>query len=603
MNGIRDLLACDSAKNAHSHIQKVATHRAQQPTQKDQKTESVKQIKLFDLYKQLNKNCLIAITESEDKNRHILTKHLVEKLLLSEIIKDCFVYTNDINNYSDPKFLSLFLNKHEDVLINNLQMNNFVGLTKSNILTNLEKHFVNNLCKTTSLIVFDNPTEEQMETIFELNLQVHNVIIIWSFSDNVPPCETKNLLNECDYLFLGKPNSESMKRHKEYYEQLVDISPADFSIIHNELTKNNGYVVLPNDKNNSKLFFYNINDVNTNTVLTLEQHDKEPSTMILNNVEKLDISDIINTKSPTVHIIGKRGTGKTFVIVNILQEMYNNDNTTDFVIFAHDANKHMYIDVGIRIVHNEYNPDILKQIFYRQMLCKKKLVIVLDDCFYDKNDKNIRELMFNGRHHNISTIVGASYPLGFGPEIRTNFDFVMLLKEDIISNKKRLYDYYCGMFPSFDSFIKTFDSSTNDYGTLVIKMHPKEKTLNNYIKTYKAVSSCIKIKSSLIDFRGYIEKDEHTKPTNPTISANEIKLSSYSDDPNDMISSKDFDCEILEEIINCNKKILQLLQKNGKKSKKQLNLMMGILKFNEQIVEGCLKNESDEENFNNIDNL
>ena len=60
------------------------------------------------------------------------------------------------------------------------------------------------------------------------------------------------------------------------------------------------------------------------------------------------------------------------------------------------------------------------------------------------------------------------YAVGIPPEMRSNFDYIFLLAEDFISNQKRLYEHYAGMFPSFDIFKQVFAEVTQNYGVMVI---------------------------------------------------------------------------------------------------------------------------------------
>ena len=50
--------------------------------------------------------------------------------------------------------------------------------------------------------------------------------------------------------------------------------------------------------------------------------------------------------------------------------------------------------------------------------------------------------------------------MGIPPEMRSNFDYIFLLAEDFISNRKRLYEHYAGMFPNFDIFQQVFTEVT-----------------------------------------------------------------------------------------------------------------------------------------------
>jgi hypothetical protein len=45
---------------------------------------------------------------------------------------------------------------------------------------------------------------------------------------------------------------------------------------------------------------------------------------------------------------------------------------------------------------------------------------------------------------------------------------VFILREDIVSNRRRIYEQYAGMFPTFEMFCQVMDRYTyNDFGCLV----------------------------------------------------------------------------------------------------------------------------------------
>ena len=68
------------------------------------------------------------------------------------------------------------------------------------------------------------------------------------------------------------------------------------------------------------------------------------------------------------------------------------------------------------------------------------------------------------------------YSMGIPPEMRSNFDYIFLLAEDFISNRKRLYEHYAGMFPNFDIFQQVFTEVTENFGCMVInnRIHSKK---------------------------------------------------------------------------------------------------------------------------------
>jgi hypothetical protein len=78
------------------------------------------------------------------------------------------------------------------------------------------------------------------------------------------------------------------------------------------------------------------------------------------------------------------------------------------------------------------------------------------------------------------------FSLGIPPELRSNFDYIFLLGEDFISNRKRLYEHYAGMFPTFDIFQQVFNEVTSDYGCMVINNKIHSKKLEEKVFWYKA---------------------------------------------------------------------------------------------------------------------
>ena len=68
----------------------------------------------------------------------------------------------------------------------------------------------------------------------------------------------------------------------------------------------------------------------------------------------------------------------------------------------------------------------------------------------------------------------------------TNIDYVFILREPYISNRKRIYENYAGMFPTFESFCQVMDQCTENYECLVINNNAKTNKLDEQIFWYKA---------------------------------------------------------------------------------------------------------------------
>jgi hypothetical protein len=114
---------------------------------------------------------------------------------------------------------------------------------------------------------------------------------------------------------------------------------------------------------------------------------------------------------------------------------------------------------------------------------------IMDDCLYDDKwtrDKIIRMLFMNGRHLKIMLIISMQYPLGIPPVLRTNIDFVFILREPTIKNRIKLYENYAGMFDTFELFNEFMKKCTEDYECLVIDNNVKSNKLEDQVYWYKA---------------------------------------------------------------------------------------------------------------------
>jgi hypothetical protein len=115
--------------------------------------------------------------------------------------------------------------------------------------------------------------------------------------------------------------------------------------------------------------------------------------------------------------------------------------------------------------------------------------VILDDCLYDNSwarEKLMRLLFMNGRHWKIMLVITMQYPLGVPPNLRTNIDYTFILREPYINNRKRIYENYAGMFPTFESFCQVMDQCTENYECLVIANNAKSNKLDDQIFWYKA---------------------------------------------------------------------------------------------------------------------
>lgn len=219
-------------------------------------------------------------------------------------------------------------------------------------------------------------------------------------------------------------------------------------------------------------------------------------------LKKFDMSSIAPDK--VVVMIGKRNTGKSFLVKDLL--WYHRQIPVGTVISATESANCFYGNMVPPIfIHNEYNEEIIQRVLTRQerLIHKKRrgghnaalinpsAYLILDDCLYDNSwtrSKHIRSLFMNGRHFKMFFIITMQYALGIPPNLRTNIDYVFILRENIVQNRKRLYECYAGMFPNFEVFCQIMDQCTENYECLVINNNAQSNRIDEQVFWYKATS-------------------------------------------------------------------------------------------------------------------
>jgi len=209
-------------------------------------------------------------------------------------------------------------------------------------------------------------------------------------------------------------------------------------------------------------------------------------------------------KGPVIVLIGRRDTGKSFLVRDLLY--YHQDIPIGTVISGTEAGNGFYGQhVPKLFIHEEYSSVLIENILRRQKAVLKQVkketdtygktkidpraFAILDDCLYDQSwtrDKLMRLLFMNGRHWKIMLIITMQYPLGIPPNLRTNIDYVFILREPYMTNRKRIWENYASMFPTLESFSAVMDQTTENYECLVINNNAKSNKLNDQIFWYKA---------------------------------------------------------------------------------------------------------------------
>jgi len=225
-------------------------------------------------------------------------------------------------------------------------------------------------------------------------------------------------------------------------------------------------------------------------------------------LKKFDMRSITfdpkENKGPVIVLIGRRDTGKTFLVKDLLY--HHQDIPIGTVMSGTEAGNGFYSKLVPKLfIHEEYNSILIENVLRRQKAVMKqcqtemetykkcsidpRTFVILDDCLYDSSwtkDKLMRALFMNGRHWKIMLIITMQYPLGIPPNLRTNIDYVFILRENYLSNRKKIWENYASMFPTLESFCSIMDQTTENYECMVISNNSKSNKINDQVFWYKA---------------------------------------------------------------------------------------------------------------------
>ena len=226
------------------------------------------------------------------------------------------------------------------------------------------------------------------------------------------------------------------------------------------------------------------------------------------HLKKFDMRNISfkynEAKGPVIVLIGRRDTGKSFLVRDLLY--HHQDIPIGTVISGTEEGNGFYGKLVPKLfIHNEYNTAIIENILKRQRGVMKQIkkemetfkkstidpraFICLDDCLFNDSwtrDKMMRLLFLNGRHFKLMLLITMQYPLGIPPILRTNIDYVFILREPYIANRRRIYENYAGMFPTFESFEQVMQQCTENYECIVIDNNVKSNKLLDQVFWYRA---------------------------------------------------------------------------------------------------------------------
>ena len=209
-------------------------------------------------------------------------------------------------------------------------------------------------------------------------------------------------------------------------------------------------------------------------------------------IKKFDATAI--KKDAVVLLIGKRGSGKTTLMKDI---MFNMKDKLDFGVAmspTEETTASLSSFLPPSCIYNSFSSTALDTMLEHQRKqikkgSKKNIFLLLDDCMYDKKimaGTNTRELFMNGRHRKIFFMNSVQYMMDMPAALRSQVDYVFALKENIISSREKLWKYFFGMFQDFRDFNKVMNSCTQGYECIVVDNTSRSNDLSDCIYWYQA---------------------------------------------------------------------------------------------------------------------
>lgn len=208
-------------------------------------------------------------------------------------------------------------------------------------------------------------------------------------------------------------------------------------------------------------------------------------------LRKFDPSTIKDTSICVV--IGKRNTGKSVLAKDLM--FHKRHLPAGIVMSATEEGNSFYGSwVPDSFIYSDFDRGVIENLIDTQRRRIKSgtasnVFLILDDCMYDKRllkEKCMRSLFMNGRHWKIFLMLTAQYCGDLGPDIRSNIDYVFILRDNIPGNRERLFKNFFGLMPSFACFCQLMDATTENYECLVVDNTSRSNNLEDCLFWYKA---------------------------------------------------------------------------------------------------------------------
>lgn len=214
------------------------------------------------------------------------------------------------------------------------------------------------------------------------------------------------------------------------------------------------------------------------------------------SIKKFNMKDI--QMDSKILLLGRPKSGKSTLISDILFQHRKFFTAALCFSSSEEANSFYSGMIPDLFIYPSYNIEAVEKLRTRQQKLLRKngkahpenpAVIVADDCM-DKKDwtksDTTRWLFKNGRHYDIFFLLASQYAMDIGPELRTSVDYVFIMKQTIMKDKRRIYENFAGVFPNLQMFCDVLDNLTEDYHCMVLNNRATSGKIEDTVFWYKA---------------------------------------------------------------------------------------------------------------------
>ncbi len=205
--------------------------------------------------------------------------------------------------------------------------------------------------------------------------------------------------------------------------------------------------------------------------------------------KRLTMEAIANNSS--ILIIGQRMSGKSTIIHDFFQS--HPELTTGCIFSPYDSYKSPNDDNQLSTcVVNDYSSSLLTDkitnlVDINHSDSNQSTFMIFEDC-YDLSwkDPSVKKLLNQSQSYATNLLITRQHSGQIPPNVRSQMDWVLIGKTNLVNERKLLYTHYGQMFPTFDMFSQALKSCTQNHGFMAIYQGSHSENLEERVFWYRA---------------------------------------------------------------------------------------------------------------------